>query len=58
MSQVTGRAGRGEKPGRVVIQTFQPDHYSIVTARNHDYSSLYEKEIALRKTLAYPPFSR
>lgn len=58
ISQVTGRAGRGEKPGRVVIQTFQPEHYSIVTAQNHDYQALYKKEIALRQTLAYPPFSR
>jgi primosomal protein N' (replication factor Y) len=58
ISQVTGRAGRGEKPGRVIIQTFQPEHYSIVTAQNHDYQALYKKEIALRQTLAYPPFSR
>jgi primosomal protein N' (replication factor Y) (superfamily II helicase) len=58
ISQVTGRAGRGEKPGRVIVQTFQPEHYSIVTAQNHDYSALYKKEIDLRKTLAYPPFSR
>ena len=58
ISQVTGRAGRGEKHGRVIIQTFQPDHYSIVMARNHDFSGLYKKEIELRKALGYPPFSR
>jgi primosomal protein N' (replication factor Y) len=58
ISQVTGRAGRGEKPGRVVIQTFQPEHYAIEMARNHDYSGMYAREIELRKALGYPPFSR
>ena len=58
ISQVTGRAGRGEKSGRVIIQTFQPEHYSIIMARNHDYSGLYKREIELRKALGYPPFSR
>jgi len=58
ISQVTGRAGRGEKPGRVIIQTFQPEHYSIIMARNHDYSGMYKREIELRKSLEYPPFSR
>lgn len=58
ISQVTGRAGRGDKPGRVFIQTHQPDHYALINARRHDYSSFYEKEISLRKILFYPPFSR
>ena len=58
LSQVTGRAGRGEKPGRVVIQTFQPGHHSIVMAKNHDYAGMYQQEISLRKTLGYPPFAR
>jgi len=58
ITQVTGRAGRGEKSGRVIIQTFQPEHYSIMMARNHDYSGLYKREIVLRKALGYPPFSR
>ena len=58
ISQVTGRAGRGEKPGRVIVQTFQPEHYSIKMAQNHDYSGMYAREIELRKTLGYPPFSR
>lgn len=58
IAQVTGRAGRGEKPGRVIIQTFQPEHYSIMMAQNHDYSGMYAREIELRKTLGYPPFSR
>jgi len=58
ISQVTGRAGRGDKPGRVIIQTFQPEHHSIVMARNHDYTGMYTQEINLRKSLGYPPFSR
>ncbi len=58
ISQVTGRAGRGEKPGRVIIQTYQPEHYSINMAKNHDYAGMYTRETELRKSLAYPPFSR
>ncbi|MBI5558466.1 MAG: primosomal protein N' [Deltaproteobacteria bacterium] len=58
ISQVTGRAGRGDKPGRVIIQTHQPDHYSIVNAQKHDYHGFYEKELQLRKALQYPPFAR
>jgi len=58
ISQVTGRAGRGERPGRVIIQTFQPGHYSIEMARSHNYSGMYAREIEMRKTLSYPPFSR
>ena len=58
MAQVTGRAGRGEHAGRVIIQTHQPDHYAIEFARCHDYEKLYEQEINLRTALCYPPFSR
>ena len=58
LSQVTGRAGRGEKPGRVIIQTYQPDHYSIITARDHDYTSLFDREMSIRAPLGFPPFSR
>jgi primosomal protein N' (replication factor Y) len=58
ISQVTGRAGRGEKPGRVIVQTFQPEHHSIKMAQNHDYSGMYARETELRKNLGYPPFSR
>jgi primosomal protein N' (replication factor Y) len=58
LSQVTGRAGRGSDPGRVIIQTYQPHHYSIALARQHDYRGLYDQEIAVRRPLAYPPFSR
>jgi primosomal protein N' (replication factor Y) len=58
ISQVTGRAGRGERPGRVIVQTYQPEHYSIIKAQVHDYSGMYLKEIELRKGLGYPPYSR
>jgi primosomal protein N' (replication factor Y) len=58
ISQVTGRAGRGEKPGRVIMQTFQPEHHSIEMSTNHDYIGMYNREIGLRKRLDYPPFAR
>ncbi len=58
LSQVTGRAGRGSDPGRVLIQTYQPRHYSITLAQRHDYPAFYEQEIATRRPLHYPPFSR
>jgi primosomal protein N' (replication factor Y) (superfamily II helicase) len=58
LAQVTGRTGRGDKPGRVLIQTCQPDHYAVVTARLHDYYSFFSQEISLRQSLGYPPFSR
>ena len=58
LSQVTGRAGRGDKPGRVIIQTMHPEHYSIIAAREHDYQGLYDREIAFRSELSYPPLSR
>ncbi len=58
LAQVTGRAGRGKHPGKVIIQTHQPDHYVVEFARRHAYEELYEQEIHLRSTLAYPPFGR
>jgi primosomal protein N' (replication factor Y) len=58
LAQVTGRAGRGEHPGRVIIQTYQPHHYSVQCARQHDYKAFYEQEESLRSDLQYPPFSR
>ncbi len=58
LSQVTGRAGRGEKPGRVIIQALNPEHYSINTAQLHDYRQLYDREIELRRGLKFPPFVR
>ena len=55
LTQAAGRAGRGEKSGDVVIQTYDPEHYSIVTSAQQDYVAFYEKEIAYRKMLSYPP---
>jgi primosomal protein N' (replication factor Y) len=57
LSQVAGRSGRGDQKGRVIIQTFNPDHYAIQTAMAHDYRSFFEKEKELRAQLGYPPFS-
>ncbi len=58
LAQVAGRAGRGERPGEVMIQTFQPDHASIVFATAHDYISFYQGEIQARKAGFYPPCCR
>lgn len=55
LTQAAGRAGRGEKPGEVVIQTYQPEHYSIVHAAKQDYKAFYEEEILYRELLRYPP---
>lgn len=55
LTQAAGRAGRDEKPGRVVIQTYNPEHYSIVTAAAQDYPAFYREEMAYRKLLNYPP---
>jgi len=57
LSQVAGRAGRGTRKGRVMIQTFNPDHYAIRAAMAHDYPAFFEKERELREQLGYPPFS-
>ena len=56
LTQASGRAGRDEVPGHVVIQTYQPDHYAIAAAAVQDYKGFYEYEIAYRKMLHYPPF--
>ncbi len=56
LSQVAGRSGRGEKKGQVLIQTYNPDHYAITFAKNHDYQGFYEKEMKIRHELDYPPF--
>lgn len=55
--QVAGRAGRGEKPGQVIIQTYSPDHYSVKAAAKQDYEAFYQSEIESRKRAGYPPFS-
>lgn len=57
LTQAAGRAGRGEEPGEVVIQTYNPGHYSIVTAKKQDYGAFYQAEIAMRKLVSYPPVS-
>jgi primosomal protein N' (replication factor Y) len=56
MTQVSGRAGRGELPGRVVVQTYYPDHYAIVAASTHNYLSFAERELKYRRWMHYPPF--
>jgi primosomal protein N' (replication factor Y) len=56
MTQVSGRAGRGDLPGRVVVQTYHPDHYAIVAASTHDYASFVERELKYRRWMHYPPF--
>ena len=55
LTQAAGRAGRGDKEGEVVIQTYSPDHYSIKTAANQDYHAFYEEEISYRTLMRYPP---
>lgn len=57
VAQAAGRAGRGNKKGEVVLQTYQPAHYSIVHAANQDYESFYKQEISVREMLQYPPVS-
>lgn len=58
LTQVAGRAGRGSLPGRVIVQTYTPHHYAIQAASRHDYEGFYRKEIAIRKELQLPPFTR
>ncbi len=58
LSQVTGRAGRGESPGRVIVQTLRPEHYAIQLARDHDFERLFEKEMEIRKNPMFPPYLR
>lgn len=56
LTQVSGRAGRGSSEGKVIIQTYEPENYSIQFSSKHDYNGFYEREIAMRKTSCYPPF--
>jgi primosomal protein N' (replication factor Y) len=58
LTQVAGRAGRGARPGRVLIQTYAPHHYSIRAARDQDYARFIRRELELRRDLMYPPFAR
>jgi primosomal protein N' (replication factor Y) len=57
MMQVSGRAGRGELPGRVVVQTYYPEHYAILAASAHDYAAFAERELKYRGMMHYPPFA-
>lgn len=56
LTQVVGRAGRGSKKGRAIIQTYMPDEFSILAAKKQDYKEFYKVEINLREKLNYPPF--
>ncbi len=58
LSQVAGRAGRGERGGRVIIQTYSPEHYAIRVAAEHDYAAFYKQEIDYRRQLHNPPFNQ
>ena len=58
LSQVAGRAGRGSDPGRVIIQTYNPDHYALHHVLTHDYTGFFADEVEFRRALNYPPFSR
>ncbi|MBC2578978.1 primosomal protein N' [Clostridium sp. DJ247] len=57
ITQVSGRAGRGEKPGSVILQTYNPENYSIRYAASCDYENFYKEEIDIRNTMEYPPFT-
>lgn len=58
ITQVAGRAGRGDKKGKVIIQTYQPENYVMENIKNSDYEAFYNKEIEMREILEYPPFSK
>jgi primosomal protein N' (replication factor Y) len=58
LTQVAGRAGRGTQPGRMLIQTYAPHHYSIRAARDQDYERFIRRELRLRQEMGWPPFSR
>jgi primosomal protein N' (replication factor Y) (superfamily II helicase) len=58
LTQVAGRAGRSILGGKVIVQTYNPEHYAIVAASTHDYGAFYAREIAFRREQNYPPFSR
>ncbi len=57
LTQVAGRAGRGNLPGKVLVQTINPDHYAVRMAATHDFQAFYHKELQFRKLMRYPPFS-
>jgi primosomal protein N' (replication factor Y) len=57
LTQVAGRAGRGQLPGRVIIQTYHPEHYALQCAKGQDYEEFYHREISFRRSMHYPPFT-
>jgi len=57
LTQVAGRAGRGQTPGKVVLQTYFPDHYAVQYAAHHDFTGFYDKELQFRSWMHYPPYS-
>ena len=57
LTQVAGRTGRGAVPGRVIIQTYNPEHYAVISAKTHDYTGFYKQEMEFRRQLLYPPFT-
>jgi len=58
LTQVAGRAGRSDKHGEVIVQTYNPEHSALRHTQTHDYNALFQEEIAIRKQFKYPPFSR
>ncbi|MCK5307572.1 MAG: primosomal protein N', partial [Zetaproteobacteria bacterium] len=58
ITQAAGRSGRGSEPGRVVVQSYDPENPCFKRARNHDYEGFFNDELPLRKEVAYPPFTR
>ena len=58
ITQVAGRAGRGDKEGEVIVQTYTPEHYSLQYAKKYNYEDFYEKEFTIRAMMGYPPFGR
>jgi primosomal protein N' (replication factor Y) len=58
LNQVAGRSGRGEDPGRVIVQTYSPEHYTMRHLLEHDYRAFFAEEIEFRRALNYPPFGR
>jgi primosomal protein N' (replication factor Y) len=58
LTQVAGRAGRSHRGGRVIVQTYNPEHYAVQAASRHDYAAFYERDLAYRRQLDYPPYCR
>jgi primosomal protein N' (replication factor Y) len=58
LAQVAGRAGRGSRPGKVIVQTYNPDHFAILSAKEQNFKAFYSREISFRKALGYPPYCR